>query len=402
MAKFGFVFLLLIFYLLPLVSFSQYILKGKVVNGENEESIPIANLFLNNTTNGTSSGINGDFEMRILPGNHELVVSHIGFEPLIYQLPEATSHPYLIIRLKPIELDFEAVKVVGTRDKSWYFNLERFKYHFLGNSKMAEKCVIANPEVLIIDHDRSERTLKVNSKDYLVIDNPSLGYKLNFLLQEFYLEEKLGKVFFVGYPYFEENLPKNKLRVKSIEKRRLEAFHGSSMHWIRMLVHDQLVESQYKMYGIRRELKEEESSSDDLVLNGESIKLSLKIDTLNADSLASKKIGNLKKPEYREVIIDSLLTRDQILGQNEDGEYYIKYPHIIKVEFMGEKEEPNFGGFLNGPPKPFQTTYIHLQKELVFIDPAGYVRSPSDIFFEGYMGWEKVGALLPIDYQPDN
>jgi hypothetical protein len=36
----------------------------------------------------------------------------------------------------------------------------------------------------------------------------------------------------------------------------------------------------------------------------------------------------------------------------------------------------------------------------VLLEEMGNIIEPLDVLFEGYWGWEKLGDMLPLDYQP--
>lgn len=56
---------------------------------------------------------------------------------------------------------------------------------------------------------------------------------------------------------------------------------------------------------------------------------------------------------------------------------------------MFKKREPSY-----------QTSVIYLQTDEVLLEPNGNIVEPLHVFFEGYWGWEKLGDMLPLDYQP--
>ena len=56
-------------------------LRGVVLDSANHEALPFANIFINNTTIGTSAGVDGAFELKNIPeGQTDVVFSYVGYE----------------------------------------------------------------------------------------------------------------------------------------------------------------------------------------------------------------------------------------------------------------------------------------------------------------------------------
>ncbi len=59
-------------------------IRGTVLDKESQRSIPGANIVINPLNKGTSSDVEGNFELRDVPvGRHTLVVSFLGYEPYV-------------------------------------------------------------------------------------------------------------------------------------------------------------------------------------------------------------------------------------------------------------------------------------------------------------------------------
>ena len=70
-------------YVLASTAFAQTCtITGKVIDSKTQEPIPFANVFLNNTTLGTVTELNGEFVLKNIrqPAVHELVFSFVGYE----------------------------------------------------------------------------------------------------------------------------------------------------------------------------------------------------------------------------------------------------------------------------------------------------------------------------------
>ena len=80
------------------------VIKGRVYNSINNESIPFANIYIDSTTKGTTSDIDGNYKLSDLePGTYNIVCSFIGFQK--YKSYEVRVSP-----VKPTILDFALVE----------------------------------------------------------------------------------------------------------------------------------------------------------------------------------------------------------------------------------------------------------------------------------------------------
>ena len=80
------------------LSFSQ--VTGKVVD-ENAEPLPFANVYVKGTSTGTTTNIEGEFELKLASGNYELVFQYVGYKQ--------TTKP-ISIQNQPIKLNVQLEK----------------------------------------------------------------------------------------------------------------------------------------------------------------------------------------------------------------------------------------------------------------------------------------------------
>ena len=89
-------FLSLLFFYVS--SFSQIRISGKVLD-ENNNPIEAASVYLNNTTIGVSTNVDGAFELTIKEGVYELIVSYISYKTIQYNLNTATYASPFVFKL---------------------------------------------------------------------------------------------------------------------------------------------------------------------------------------------------------------------------------------------------------------------------------------------------------------
>lgn len=75
-------------------------IRGTVLDKESQRSIPGANIVINPLNKGTSSDVEGNFELRDVPvGRHTLVVSFLGYEPYVLSNINLSSGKELILNI---------------------------------------------------------------------------------------------------------------------------------------------------------------------------------------------------------------------------------------------------------------------------------------------------------------
>jgi hypothetical protein len=195
-------------------------LQGKITNAENGEPVPFANVFLNNSTTGTTTDEQGMYTLPSVPmGNVELMVSYIGFMP--YKRPLRIERPgmqTIHISLSPSEQVLTEVQVEAKQDKTWQKQYKRFEKNLLGQTANTPFCTILNPWIL--DFKEDENTLIATAKQPLEIENKALGYKLIYYLKQFELS-KTGALY-LGETKFEALKPESSKKMNAGKKTGLK------------------------------------------------------------------------------------------------------------------------------------------------------------------------------------
>lgn len=371
--------------------------KGKVIDETNSEPLPYTNIFLNNTTYGTTTLEDGTFSMEIPSGEHEIVVKYIGYELVRFKINTEELAKGYVIKLAPEPVELNSITIESTRDKNWYANLQIFKTYFLGTSKNALACEILNPKDLIIDSENTTRTLKVSARKAIKITNPNLGYEIDYLLENFIFDRTQNKIFFSGYPLFKP-LDLRKGKERRVIKERKEAYHGSFMHFLRVIANDSLEASGFIVKKLKREPNPDRP--DEALLLAAKREFTKSTDQAEKDSLLNNYISKSRLPKYVDYLVDKELLIDEFTETDEEGNFKLKFDNLLYIVYTKEKEALRYVGVkLNRQPTS-QTTILHLLNEEAGIDKRGILLKPNSVFLEGYMGWEKIGELLPINYKP--
>ena len=127
---------LILFLSISSFCFSQIIIRGTVYdkNGVLEG----AAVYSNNTMIGTTTNKKGEFSITVKEGQHQLIVSYLGYKTLSYALNTTTHSTSLTFTL--IEetnlLDEIIIKKI-VYDNAWKSNLKRFKKEFIGSTALS-------------------------------------------------------------------------------------------------------------------------------------------------------------------------------------------------------------------------------------------------------------------------
>lgn len=407
-------FLFLLVFLLPATkSFSQFVIEGRIIDAETLEPVEFATVFINNSTFGDISDEDGQFSINIPPGNHELIVSFIGYQTFKYDFNTQTLRTSYEFRILPEPIELEEAEVAVKRDRTWYRNLDVFKQNFLGTSINAERCKILNPEVLVLDTESKKGILQARAREILLIENRNLGYTIQYVLEGFEMDLESGISRYAGYPFFiEEDVPRR--RQRSLQTNRDRAFQGSIAHFIRSLYNENLEEEGYELYAIDM-LPHPDLVSEE-VADMATDELRRSLNPLVRDSLKNI-IRRKDLPKAIETVTEKQLTEADLIEVSRNDLTFLTYDKPVYIVFTKEVEEVAFAerGFDNTElnvklgisvqatsSDKLQVSTIRMMGNAVQLFENGSYFHPFDLYIEGYMAWEKIGDLMPIEYGLDN
>jgi len=227
--------LVLVFLFIGFYTFGYtQVIKGTILDEITKDTICFASVYFNGTFEGTSSDINGYFEMNVSKNiSMPLTISAVGYYS--YTLSEYSTTKPLLIYLKPkvYELE-EAVIKANSLERKRKRNLLVFKDEFLGTTANARKCEIINEKDITFNYDSDDDTLKAFALKPILIDNRALGYKITYYLDKFEYYKKSQTTFFSGNIIFEVDVSTEETQ-KQFDASREYAYLGSRMHFFRAL-----------------------------------------------------------------------------------------------------------------------------------------------------------------------
>lgn len=404
--------------------FSQASIKGKVVIEESDTPIAGASVFINSTSNGTVSDNNGNFELYNIPhGKYELIISSVGYETIVYpfvytQLPIQLK---LMMKIKVKEL--KGVEVGGYEIQTWEQWGKYFLENFIGYTANPADCKIKNTGVIQFRYYKKQNKLIAIADKPLIIENKALGYKLKYQLEEFEINFKENSTLFLGYPFFEELESNRNARERKWASKRLQAYNGSMLHFMRSLNENRLKDEGFEVQRLRKELNTEklrikalykanftrqvDSNTNNRITiqigsNGSILKDSARIILSAADSIAYYE-RILQQKDYLDIFARQLLTSDSLITIDSEGNKLLGFPDYLHIVFNKEIEDVGYLKFVAENRNPYfqqSTIFINGENQLIHIDSKGNYSPPQLVFSTGYWAWsEKIANMLPLDYE---
>lgn len=380
-------------------TFAQAVLKGRVVEVGSGTPVPFCSVFLPNTTLGISADENGHFEIEIPNGSYEVAIRMIGYETQVFSIQtDNLPKDGFLIYLQIMEVELKAIDVNEDRDWVWYRNLKDFKNYFLGKTQNANSAWIENEKKILLDSDSRRGVLTASAQEPLLIHNPNLGYTLDFELVKFEYDSRAGSFYYLGYPLFipDQNLSKSK--ASRIEKNRKNAYYGSLQHFISSLYQGTTRKEKYQIRRIYQVPNPQKPSRETM---SKASALFMKTqDRSIKDSLLFNFLNKRHLPDSIEVLDKNPINSTEIMQTDADGKRQLIGNTVLHVTYLGEKESKEFLGSIHDSQPGHQVSKLYVRTALLELFENGSYSEPLGILVDGYMGWEKVADLMPMDYRP--
>lgn len=433
---------------------------GKVLAKDNTP-LEGAAVYLNNTSVGTTTNEEGEFELSLKEGNYDLIASYLGFETAQFTLDTKEVNRSIVFKLTPKANMLNEVVVSGrnnvmsAEDRAYF--LGQFKKTFLGKTNLAQECKITNEDVIDLDFNPLSRVLEAYISKPIIIEHKGLGYRIYYDLVHFELGPE--KVTYLGYTRY-ENLRGSKRKLRKWNKKRQVAYNGSSMHFLRSIQNENVKKEGFIVDKYRR-IPNPDRPSDSVIqsareklrtlnksegvvnfilssnrnLNDKSVRDDVlkraaknkNIPTnVNIEKMASQdfeitqtekglyeakakqsinrerdSLLNIVKKARLKRFVNELVKEDVKLAEfskKKASAYYLSFPEYLKVKYMNEPEEYNFR---RGDVRlEHQESLITLYVNPSQIHATGTLFNPLDLFMEGYWSYERIADTLPLDYEP--
>ena len=368
--------------------FSQTRIDGRIVDKSTSEPLVGVNVFFSKTTWGATTDDNGFYTLTNIPaGQYELVVSMIGYEVEREQMIIKSDERFTLnFRLQSRAILMSEINVTAKTDRVWKKSYDRFRRSFLGTSKNGESCLILNEFVLTFDD--SGQYFKAKANQPIQIENPELGYRITYILDDFEIDGT--EVRYAGDHYYESMSSKSKRQLKKWEKNRKKAYNGSLRHLLKTLTdrfdlrftfNEGMIIQNDNWNSIAGRKK------DPLVREGFSISMNKK--DLFGTSLI---IEDEYKPLRSDTLVFPGATYEQPL---------LSFEGRMMVVYMKESPELAYMMENDSPSSYKQTSYLLLRADSVYYDRDGRYFEPYMIEQQGYSSWERIGDQLPFNYEQE-
>jgi hypothetical protein len=392
-----FAFYLLLSLVLPSLAMAQGgTITGKVMSTDLQSPLANASVFLSNATYGTSTANDGTFTLQnVKPGQYELVVSYVGYDSY-----KAT----VMVGAAPVKLNIEMhLKSYGlgevdiTSHKFSKENFAMFLKYFFGNSAYAKQCKILNPKIIDLKYNKFDKILEGHSDDFIIVENRALGYRLKYLLSTFKYDGINEIVTLGGEPLYED-LKGNKKQIALWHKNREDAYYGSSMHFYRSLMNNELAMQGFVMYRLVRLPNHERPPQYVIVKKMDQFEAER-----NRDSLMRwQDFYRMRK--YNESLAKEPLARNEVFFDTDvPGVYGISFTDCLYVVYT-KKHDEVVDNELYRPldMENFMTSIVTLYTPYAVFDSNGIIMSQKSTLYEGDWARHKIPELLPVDYVPDD
>jgi len=342
-------------------------IQGRVIDTESRLGLPGVNVFLANTTLGSSTNNDGVFQISGVPeGTFELVASMVGFTTASKMVETGREDlTNITFELSISALQLPELVVEDEVSEEWKAQLTLFEQLMLGSQAAENECYIVNPYVLSFTK-RGDEFVAVTSSP-LEVNLGSLGYSMKFTFRSFLFLEQSTLFSFDGYAQYSVLDPASKKVAKDWRNNRSKAFRGSFQHFLIALTSKTI-----KKAGFRGFIRD----SPELV----------------------------KKPTPYLLRGDEIEFEDFLTFLDSTSSYSLSFPDFLQVTYTKEPAEyAYFDDTLamkraNGRDR--QHSMLALSTPSVEITRSGYLLEPVNVVKYGYFAWENTLCnMLPLDYK---
>ncbi len=366
-----FIFLTTISCILPKLSFCQLDkvrISGTVTDEKTGAPIPFANVYLNNSSIGTTTNEKGMYVLPDLPlGNLELAVSSLGYNP-IKEIVRFEQPGQKIVHFKMREgIELDGVVIYSKKSKKLQQRIKIITRELLGQSKFSKDCNLRNPEVLRITAP-DDGHLLAQTTSPLIIENHALGYIIHQDLDEF--DYHNGKLYYGGNTRFELMKPENEAQQKLWRANQEKAYKGSLKQLLSSMVSDSLNENGFRVF---QEIPESER-----VFN-----------TVRVQA-GTNPIKNHLNNRLEEIRGAKLIQPGQL--ENE---------RIVSCSTSLEIFDLNKRGRSPYTDMAYSYSTISMPQGYIVITPQGWIVTPMGFEIRGDLGNDRFAKLLPSDWKRD-
>ncbi len=339
-----------------------YSISGKIIDEVTKQPLQGASVFAENTTLGTATNTDGYFHLLLPNGGYSIVVTYSGYQTETKRVSTGDAgNNTIVVEIKQKEKELQDVVIKASYEvkDGWEKYGDFFLENFIGKTANSQQCNIKNKDAIKFFFYKRKNLLKIMAEEPIEIVNEALGYTIKYSLDSFTHEYITHISTYTGYPLFQEMEPDDEAQRKVWKTNRITAYNGSILHFMRSVYSKKLKEEGFEIQFL---IKDKEKERAVLLKNFYSALNYMKDDSNNTVEI---------KPSQNELAV---------LYKNEGSStLYIERNTEASNKF--QLSEVNF--IPNGS---------------IDIEQNGYYYEQNDISIAGYWAWEKVGDMLPYNY----
>ncbi|MVN21932.1 carboxypeptidase-like regulatory domain-containing protein [Mucilaginibacter arboris] len=380
---------------LPTILFAQAgTITGKVTAIDTKAPLGKASVFLSNATFGTVTAEDGTFTLNnVKPGQYNLVVSILGYENYSQSVLVGDKPQQLVIELVPHPIQMK--EVIITTNANWKRNYAQFVKDFIGTSANSKLCKVINPHAVNLIYHKNTETLEASTDEFLVVENRALGYRVRFLVNHFESNKLKNEIRYRGQVLFEE-LKGNKSQLQNWQLKRQEAYYGSSMHFLRSVLHEDLQGQGFVMYHLLRKPNPKRPPEELLKQKYNQFNKSNNRDSVNYWNQMAQ------QPRYIETLFKEPLKVEDVLRKTDrPGLFALTFPDNLYVVYTKKYDANNKDNVYRPLDMgSYAVSIVTLFNKYALFDLNGVVVSPESTLYEGDWANDKLAELVPVDYTP--
>jgi hypothetical protein len=331
--------------------------------------LPFANVFVNNTTIGAATDVDGKFIITgTIPDQFELVASFVGYSTVSLTInrkgKQAITQNF---ELELLEDNLTEIELKAKRDKSWERNLKKFKEVFLAvpDDPYGNDIEILNPWVLdfsTVKPDNGFNYTQATAQLPLQLVNKALGYQIDFYLQDFRMLRNASRFF--GQAFYKNLAAEDSLLESNWKEGKELNYLNSVRHLALSLLLKNSGSQGFEFYQANAGVPKEDRTNDFYY------ELKKSIIPVNRELIYTKPLGNgvyrIFLPERMEV---------HHLKKPWPNDYYTNIYHAI--------------------------SWIWAPSGYFDVDRKGTLLHPTQLVLSGFIGRQRMARSLPLDFVPD-
>ena len=341
---------------------AQVVIQGQVRDASTDTPLPFATVYINASTRGTTANADGQYRLTSVPaGTVDLVASAVGFKTVrqTIKLSNESSRRVDLV-LTPDANALQTVTVRAKRPAAYNRLLKQFKRELLGNTPVADRCLITNIESVALTV--KDGRLEAQAAEPLIIENKALGYRLHYNLT--YFNTFRQATHYAGTSRFEVLTPENPEQADRWERNRQRAYQGSIRHLLTSMIAGAQEQEGFLVYKARFDVPADPSIPVAQLVSESPVAL------VRSDSLFKR----AELPSERQLLsakpLEVFYTRRRVISTP-----YRELPYAYSILYMPTGKA-------------------------AIVTTDGWIAQPNGLEVRGAMSDDRLATLLPADWKP--